>query len=334
MAIIKGTFATKLKGRVGNVVYRIADGKNIASERPASVKNPRTAAQQEQRMRMATIMAAYSSLKAVCDHSFEGLTYGAKNMAEFMRVNLLLAKDWKQSFNIKGNQTIVANPYQVSKGSLGALDAVSVTGNKIAMLSSADTLATMTVQQFFAAFGLQVGDQLTILAMIPAKGSTTFGTYTQQNNAVYYRRIIAKLGTESKLMFTGSAVNTEVLEDTSIVNGVTFEIASGTLNAVFTGVTQILAGAVIGSAKANGKWERTTSFMVVNADATKYPAAAIVESYSVSADYYLNNGEAVAGNIVEGDGDAGQEGGGGSQGGQGGTGGGGTGGGSGESGEE
>lgn len=322
MAIIKGTFATKLKGRVGNVVYRIADGKNIASERPASVKNPRTAAQQEQRMRMATIMAAYSSLKAVCDHSFEGLTYGAKNMAEFMRVNLLLSKDWKNNFNIKGNQTIVANPYQVSKGSLGNLDAVSVSANKVAMLSSQETLATMTVQQFFAAFGLQVGDQLTILAMIPTKGSTSFGTYTQQNNAVYYRRIIAKLGTDSELMFTGSAVNAEVLEDTSIVNGVTFEIASGTLNAVFTGVTEILAGAVIGSAKANGKWERTTSYMVVNGDADKYPAAAIVESYSVSDDYYLNNGEAVAGNIVEDDGGGseggGSEGGGGSQGGGGG----------------
>lgn len=319
MAVIKGIFATKFQGRVGNVVFRNVDGKNIASERPANVKNPRTLAQQEQRMRMATIMAAYSSMKGICDHSFEGLTYGAKNMAEFMKLNLKMANDWAENFNIKGNSSVVANPYQVSKGSLGALDAVSVSDNTIALVATSAEIATIKVAEFFALFGLNVGDQLTILAMIPTKGSVSYGTYTQQFNAVHYRRIIALTGTDDQLMFTDGALNADVLEDTSITSGMSFSVESGNLVATFDDVTSVVAGAIIGSSKSGGKWLRTTSFMVVNGDAVKYPGADVVESYSVSGDYYLNNGEAVAGNIVEGDDDSSTSGGGGTAGGGGGT---------------
>lgn len=303
MAIIRGTFATKLTGRVGNVVYRITDGKNIASERPASVKNPRTQGQQEQRMRMATIVAAYSSMKGICDHSFEGKTYGAKNMNEFMRLNLNLAKDWDSNFNIKGNPSVVANPYQISKGSLGSLDAVSVADNGVALVATTANLADMTVAQFFALFGLQVGDQLTILAMIPTKGEASFASYVQKYNAVYYRRVIAKIGTDTEKMFNGSSLNSEVLDDTAIVNNLTFAVSGNNLVATFEGVDTIVAGGIIGSAKKNQKWERTTSYMVVNESADVYPGAAIVESYNVGDDYYLNNGEAVAGAIVEPDDD-------------------------------
>ena len=88
MAVINGTFVTKLTGSVGNVTYRVSNGQNIASEKAVNVKNPRTYAQQLQRMRMTTISAAYSAMKAICDHSFEGYTYGSRNMNVFMSENL------------------------------------------------------------------------------------------------------------------------------------------------------------------------------------------------------------------------------------------------------
>ena len=94
---------TRLAGKVGNVVYRNRGGQNIASEKPATVKNPRSNAQQRQRMVFATVSAAYSAMKEICDHSFEGITYGADNMAEFMRRNLSIMKSRTKSFNSKGN---------------------------------------------------------------------------------------------------------------------------------------------------------------------------------------------------------------------------------------
>ena len=90
MAVIKGTFSTNLKGRVGSVVYRNRNGVNVASQIPASVKNPQSILQQKQRMKFNSVSQAYSCLKSIVDHSFEGVTYGAPSMAKFMKDNALL----------------------------------------------------------------------------------------------------------------------------------------------------------------------------------------------------------------------------------------------------
>ena len=112
MAIIKGTFGTNLRNRVGQVVYRNRGGVNIASARPASVKNPRTAAQMKQRMVFTTVQSAYKKMREIVDHSQEGVTYGAKTMASFMKMNLIeLGKNYANgAFCLKGNSNSIA-PY-------------------------------------------------------------------------------------------------------------------------------------------------------------------------------------------------------------------------------
>ena len=87
MGKIEGIFATNISGKVGNVVFRKNGKQNIVSQRPASVKNPRTDMQQRQRAYIKTVSSAYSVLRPICDHSFEGVAYGADSMNFFKKEN-------------------------------------------------------------------------------------------------------------------------------------------------------------------------------------------------------------------------------------------------------
>lgn len=118
MAKVNGIFSTKLQGKVGSVVYRVRKGTNIVSEKPSSVANPRTSGQQYNRMVMRTVAAAYSSLKEICDHSFEGVSKGSLSQALFMRENIRLMQGKSHNFNLRRNTWMIPNNYLLSKGSL------------------------------------------------------------------------------------------------------------------------------------------------------------------------------------------------------------------------
>ena len=118
MAKVNGIFSTKLQGKVGSVVYRVRKGTNIVSEKPSSVANPRTSGQQYNRMVMRTVAAAYSSLKEICDHSFEGISKGSSSQALFMRENIRLMQGKSHNFNLRRNTWMIPNNYLLSKGSL------------------------------------------------------------------------------------------------------------------------------------------------------------------------------------------------------------------------
>ena len=66
----------------GAVLAKGADGQTIQREL-VKPKNPRTNGQMAQRMIFATVASAYSMMKAICDHSFEGVQYGAKTQQVF-----------------------------------------------------------------------------------------------------------------------------------------------------------------------------------------------------------------------------------------------------------
>lgn len=76
----------------GSSLRRGTDGKTIISE-IVTPFNPRTNSQLFQRAIMATIMRAYSAGKEVFDHSFQGKSVGAANMATFMKHNLRILRN-------------------------------------------------------------------------------------------------------------------------------------------------------------------------------------------------------------------------------------------------
>ena len=78
------------KGKVGNMVgYKLSDSNTGATQgirvyQPV-VKNPKTAAQAEQRAKLAPINATYRALKMVIDRGNEGLPYGNKSRLAWLK---------------------------------------------------------------------------------------------------------------------------------------------------------------------------------------------------------------------------------------------------------
>lgn len=114
------------KGSVGDVVFYRNNGKQVSRVRNRQVKNPQTGAQMAQRCVMSAVSKAYSKMKYICDHSFEGVSYGARSMAMFMKLNADRARQSaiggteKESWVCKGHNVAPVLPLQVSSGSLAS----------------------------------------------------------------------------------------------------------------------------------------------------------------------------------------------------------------------
>lgn len=314
MAIIRGTYVTKLAGKVGNVVYRNRGGQNIASEKSATVKNPRSDAQQRQRMVFATVSAAYSAMKEICDHSFEGVTYGADNMAEFMRRNLSVMKSRTKNFNGKGNPYIMPNPYLVSRGSLPTIAVSDVTyginyNNAISLVLAdsgitSENIATYTIKKFHDALGLEVGDQLTFIGIAIANNGERISWPNARFQPQYqfvYARLIFDPSKASELLFPSNELNTAALTADSLnVSAIDADVASASSNVNWTirsgnfantsDNTEIVAATVIASRKTGMDWMRSTQLLSMSDDTdSEWTDEGMLPTYSPTGEKYLNN---------------------------------------------
>ena len=122
MAQSKSFFGLR-KGSTKSLTFQVLNGKQITKDRVYYVKNPQTLAQMQQRALMATVVTAYSSTKAICDHSFEGIEVGAKTKGEFLKTNIAVLKNGIPNINLNEYQSGVFSTinYIVSKGSLTSL---------------------------------------------------------------------------------------------------------------------------------------------------------------------------------------------------------------------
>ena len=87
MAQSKSFFGLRT-GSTKTLTFQVLNGKQITKDRVYNVKNPQTLAQMQQRAIMATVVTAYSSMKEICDHSFQGFEVGSKTMGEFLKTNI------------------------------------------------------------------------------------------------------------------------------------------------------------------------------------------------------------------------------------------------------
>lgn len=169
MAKSKGFFGIRT-GSTKNFTFSELNGEQITKERVSKVKNPRTISQMRQRMLMATIGAAYSYLKAIADHSFEGKTVGQQCMSEFMRLNLNKFRDAAQdsnaayAMNAYGDKLINPMRYILAKGSLPALPYVANTSNQIELSYNVEDVST--AEKVYDAMGIKKGDMLTFCWVI------------------------------------------------------------------------------------------------------------------------------------------------------------------------
>lgn len=185
------------RGKLGDIVLTRAYGEQISRARAKTIKNPNTTGQQVQRIILATVTKAYSQMKSIVNHSWQGVSYGANSMAKFNKLNMDYLRnqlgangldnvgespeEWAW-FITQTNQRAVPNRWAISRGTLPSI-AIQKNGDDGETVSSVLVLsinneppATLTYRQLVDALGIADGDQLTLCA-IDQKGGFHYGRF-------------------------------------------------------------------------------------------------------------------------------------------------------------
>lgn len=185
-----------LKGKLGETVAMRRNGKQVVRAYISNPKNPNSQKQQVQRMVQATAAQAYSAMKKICDHSFEGVQVGQKSMSYFMSKNMDYLRasiaansdgtliNASADFVRKGVNLPVLNKYVVAKGTLPEVSLVdSVTGEysffnadkDIAITAIAQTQQVLAMNDFVVSNSAVVGDWFTFLLLFRENGAIQSG---------------------------------------------------------------------------------------------------------------------------------------------------------------
>ena len=284
MAKSKGFFGLR-SGSTKNFTFSELNGQQITKERVYKVKNPRTLQQMRQRMVMATVSAAYSYLKEICDHSFEGFGVGSPCMSEFMRLNLDALKAKAQNdasvvaFNAYQDKNINPVPFMVSKGSLNEIIPTIAEG-KLSWSTPKNNADTTTAEGIYAALGLNQGDMVTFILCGGDFVSSAALTFAPQPLAIT-RLHADKQGAVSSL------ANAFTIESNNQGN-INVDFSMGT-NIVFEATCdKLVMGAIIISRKAADKWLRSNATMVVKAGIPTTSVSRQLATYPVERDLILN----------------------------------------------
>lgn len=307
MAVVNGIMGGSLSGSVGKVTFRKGvKGETIASQKAEKVHNPNTEDQAYQRMCMNTAMKAYSAMKEICNHSFEGVPYGQKTMSAFIRENLFgiqngysgISQVLNQGFTAKGLAGGVApRPFLISKGSIAPANILSLRGGSV------------TWKSFKAKMNVKEGDQLTLVAFISPYDFSSTVDYDEAAQIpfkfVYSRYLFKDTIADDLVIINGDQeyLNNEALQEVE---------DPGDLNLVLAKGSQFSAGyyyvdvkylasdiyvngyAAIVSRNVNGVWKRSLANLEwtnpgnINALGI-YNAVSVLKTYNATPRKFLNN---------------------------------------------
>ncbi len=302
------------RGSVGDLTFYRRNAQQVTRARARVVKNPKTLAQQMQRAIMRTSVEAYKVIKEICDHSWEGVQYGANSYAEFQKQNMAMLRrlaaaggEDTKSFLPSGFNGLVAMPWVVSKGSIawggveinfipgGQEGGVNIVFNGYPEISQLDQI---TYQNFVDFLNLQQGDQLTLIAF-PKRSDIDESSCIEP----IISRVILSPGGEIQMdgeMFSddGKIEHANTLNENT--NAFTFRTQTGKLMASIipsTGQTIpfIGAAAIISRRAADGSWKRSATIMAVNATeqeggyTLRQASMVVANDITTASDWYLNN---------------------------------------------
>jgi hypothetical protein len=286
-----------LRKSIGSVTYstlataRDGKRKQVARQKPNSVRNPNTVAQIMQRMKLAPAQRFYDAFekvvtKGIMSHSWEGVSYGNASRQEFMSRAM---KNEAAVYVPKGYNKFAPGEYEVSAGSLPSWNWRNDLGSGETpaaddLLDANSPLTDAAVQKLLG-FGYQLGDQITII------GAT-------ENNGLYEpfaMRIIIGVGNQwegttprpAELVITTNGIN---YDENSVPAAVAVIVSRGQdSNAKRSSAQMLLLG----------KYKNLISVEALNAAIASYENGESVTS--LGSDWYLNNtpltGQAVAGTV-------------------------------------
>lgn len=278
-----------IKGKLGNIVgYKGRDGKRLARIRQTEVYNPKTEAQTIQRMILATAAKAYSRMKGIVDHSFQGVQYGGVSQSYFLKRAMEDIRNWvAQTISITGEFPValrnplaycgLAFPTDAHESGIGLLISEGTIPSVPAVISAEEgsdpvvnhfgaTISgeTFTIQQVMTALGAVRGDQITCV-----------GLYNGQFLASRYVIIPDATDTDLAVNWTG-AFNLTAFDQVKSIAG-PIGIYPGVSGVYVRQVTLpagselgLDAAAIIISRKVGDVWQRSTQRLVWLNDAGDY----------------------------------------------------------------
>lgn len=175
MAIIYPVLG-RMKGSLGNITTRkhyASASRVIASQKANVVKNPKSLAQAQQRLKLAPLVKVYSRLHEIICHSFQGLTYGMSNYAAYLKANM---NGFEGPYVIKGAKIAVPGTLVISRGSLQGVSCSVAGENPILfntdikcgslVINSSTTVGDIADSVIAANSNIENGDQLTFVGCI------------------------------------------------------------------------------------------------------------------------------------------------------------------------
>lgn len=265
-----GFWLNGAKGKVAGTTIYQSNGETVMRVINRSVKNPRTTAQLIQRIITKTVAKQYSAMKAICDHSFEGVTAGANTMARFRSINNNILREriakaqqegdaFSEMYNfipLKSSKFIPV-AVQLSEGSLPQVIMQGATD-----IASCSLGRTNTYEGVLNYLGLERGDQLTFVTVEKINGSYQF----------CFARVILdpreEDGSAAPLSTPFIGENNNIVKP-SFRNEGTFRTLTlltepGVTNFVIK--EEVTAAAVIVSRKVNNEWLRSKAMLEVADD--------------------------------------------------------------------
>lgn len=328
-----------LKGSTGKLagttLYKGANGETIQRE-IVSPSNPKTVGQNIQRVVMSTVGAAYSLMKAICDHSFEGVKKGQETMSLFMSENIQKCRAAIEEMQSQGvsflnmysfvpvgmKHAFAANQYLVAMGSLPRVTTTYVEDATSHILYP--TIAALanktTYGDVISALNLKRGDQLTFCCV--KQGNSI------QESQFNYARVI--LDPTDPTTFLPLTLDTPFLDSNGKVNmpsvrnegSFTFAAVAAGLRYwyedLYTTEEDTVAAFCIVSRKEGDTWKRSTTYIAYPGETVNaYSMQECLDLISNGAqhaiysgsDQYLNNAGTGGGAAVESEQGGGSQGG-------------------------
>ena len=298
------------RGSIGDITLYRAYGSQVSRARAKVVKNPRTEAQEIQRIIMATTVYGYSAMKEICDHSFQGKSYGAECMNRFNSLNAQLLRgklakdglDWPdpyvdengvaaasfndaQGYNPKG---IAPNNWIISEGTLpeipfGWSDATAEDNFGVEIPVTFTFADGISYEELAQKLGVQVGDQITVCG-VDLRGNFHYGRFILSAND----------GDQTHSVFNSTYWNARNLNITCEDDENSIVLTVDSMHA--SGVGLASCGVILSRRDGTG-WKRSNSKMkVLNVDMAGVGVAMETALWQkqtgdidVTSPYYLNN---------------------------------------------
>lgn len=265
----------------GATVYQ-QNGETVMRE-VVTPANPKTNAQLLQRIIMHTIMSSYSKMKAITDHSFEGIKKGSDSMAFYIKQNVQFARQKvaeQQEAGVEaydmynytplGVRGFTPNQYLIAMGSLPQIESYLEVNQGVGKGYLAG-FAENTYENVIQTLGLKRGDQLTFCLIKQIGGADQFGA-----NEFNFCRVI--LDPTDPVTHLPAPLSTAFIVDgainyPSIRNEGSFVFAFNASNQItFTqeaGANNGAVAVIASRLNSDGTWMRSTTYLKYQPNAGK-----------------------------------------------------------------